>query len=127
MFRINTNVSSMNTMRHLNFTARDLSLHINRLMTGLRINKAADDAAGLSTSAIRTQLVGQRTSSANIGRAITLLQTADSALENIGNMMLRLKGLATQAADDTLNSSNRSAISAEAAALIAEIERIAEL
>ena len=60
-----------------------------------------------------------------MSRAITLLQTADSSLEQIGNMLIRLKELAEQSADGTMNQSNRSALSTEAAALIGEIERIA--
>ena len=127
MFRINTNIASLNAQRNLQNVSNDVSTRLQRLSSGLRINSAADDAAGLTASeAMRAQLVGQRASSENISRAITLLQTADSGLEQIGNMLVRIKELATQAADDTLNSSNRSAISAEAQSLISEIERIAE-
>jgi flagellin len=107
--------------------SKDMSTRLQRLSSGLRINQAADDAAGLTASeSMRAQLVGQRAASDNIARGVTLLQTADSGLEQIGNMLVRLKELATQAADDTLNSSNRSAISAEGTALIAEISRIAQ-
>ena len=127
MFRINTNIASLNAQRSLSAVSNDVSKRLERLSSGLRINSAADDAAGLTASeSMRAQLTGQRAASDNIARAITLLQTADSGLEQIGGMLVRLKELATQAADDTLNSSNRSAISAEAQALISEIERIAE-
>ena len=127
MFRINTNIASLNAQRNLTNVSNDVSTRLGRLSSGLRINSAADDAAGLTASeAMRAQLTGQRAASDNISRAITLLQTADSGLEQIGNMLVRLKELATQAADDTLNSSNRSGISAEAQALVREIERIAE-
>jgi flagellin len=127
MFRINTNVASINAQRSLSAVSADVQTRLERLASGLRINQAADDAAGLTASeAMRAQLAGQRTSSDNISRAITLLQTADSGLEQIGQMMVRLKELATQSSDDTLNTANRSAISAEAAALVSEIERIAE-
>lgn len=97
-----------------------------RLSSGLRINHAADDPAGLTASeGMRAQLAGQRTANDNMSRAITLLQTADSGLEQISNMLIRLKELAEQSADGTLNASNRSGLSTEAAALVAEIERIA--
>ena len=127
MFRINTNILALVAQRHLFSASADIQLHLERLSSGLRINRAADDPAGLSAGdAMRSQLAGQRTASRNISRAVTLLQTADGALEQIGSMMLRLKELAVQAADDTLSSSNRSGISAEASALVVEIERIAQ-
>ena len=127
MFRINSNISALNTQRTLNSVSRDLEKRLERLSSGLRINRSADDAAGLTMSeTMRAQMAGQRKSNENISRAITLLQTADSGLEQIGNMLVRLKELATQSADDTLNSSNRSGISAEAQALVDEIQRIAQ-
>jgi flagellin len=127
MFRINTNVAALNAQRSLASVSSDVQTRLERLSSGLRINSAADDAAGMTASeAMRAQLAGQRTSNDNISRAITLLQTADSGLEQIGNMMVRLKELATQAADDTMNSANRSAVASEAGALVSEIERIAE-
>ncbi len=126
MFKINTNVDAINAMRHMVKIDQDMNQHIRRLMSGLRINTAADDAAGLSSSYIVAQVAGQKVSNENISRAISLLQTADSGLDQIGGMLIRLKELATQAADDTLNVANRSAVSAEASALVTEIERIAE-
>jgi len=127
MFRIHTNILALIANRHLNTAAAQVAVHLERLSSGLRINRAGDDPAGLSAAeALRSQLAGQKTSTQNIARAITLLQTADGALEQIGSIMARLKELATQAADDTFSASNRSAISTEAAALINEIERIAQ-
>ncbi len=127
MFRINTNVAALNAQRSLASVSSDVQTRLERLSSGLRINQASDDAAGLTASeSMRAQLAGQRVAADNIARGITLLQTADSGLEQIGEMMVRLKELATQAADDTLNSANRSAISSEAGALVSEIERIAE-
>ncbi len=127
MFRINTNVSAFNTRRVLDGVTKDLGLRLEKLSSGLRINRAADDAAGLTMSeTMRAQMAGQIKANENISRAITLLQSADSGLEQIGNMLVRLKELAVQSADDTLNVSNRSGISAEAQALVLEIERIAE-
>ena len=126
MFRINTNVLAINGQRNLFQTAKDLNTRMERLSSGLRINHAADDAAGITASeSMRSQIAGQKTANDNMSRAITLLQTADSGLEQIGNMLIRLKELAEQSADGTLNSDNRSGLSTEAAALIAEIDRIA--
>ena len=126
MFRINTNVLAITGQRNLFQTTKDLNTRMERLSSGLRINSAADDAAGLTASvAMRAQLAGLSTANDNMSRAVTLLQTADSGLEQIGNMLIRLKELAEQSADGTLNSDNRSGLSTEAAALIAEIDRIA--
>ena len=126
MFRINTNVLAINGQRNLFQTAKDLTTRMERLSSGLRINHSSDDAAGITASeAMRSQIAGQKTANDNMSRAITLLQTADSGLEQIGNMLIRLKELAEQSADGTLNQSNRSGLSTEAAALVAEIERIA--
>jgi flagellin len=126
MFRINTNLASINARRQLFKTTGDTTRALERLSSGLRINRAADDAAGLTASeGMRSQIVGARQSNRNISQAITLLQTADSGYEQIGNMLLRLKELATQAADGSLNATNRSAIFEEATALYGEISRIA--
>ena len=126
MFRINTNVLAINGQRNLFQTSKELNTRMERLSSGLRINHAADDAAGITASeTMRSQIAGQMTANDNMSRAITLLQTADSGLEQIGNMLIRLKELAEQSADGTLNASNRSGLSTEAGALVAEIERIA--
>ena len=126
MFRINTNVLAINGQRNLFQTAKDLNTRMERLSSGLRINHAADDAAGITASeSMRSQIAGQKTANDNMSRAVTLLQTADSGLEQIGNMLIRLKELAEQSADGTQNADNRSGLSTEAAALIAEIDRIA--
>ncbi|MBT3265645.1 flagellin FliC [Candidatus Poribacteria bacterium] len=126
MFRINTNVLSINGQRNLFQTTKDINTRMERLSSGLRINHAADDAAGITASeSMRSQLAGLRTANDNSSRAIALLQTADSGLEQIGIMLIRLKELAEQSADSTLNLSNRSGLSTEAAALVKEIDRIA--
>ncbi len=126
MFRINTNVLSINGQRNLFNTSKDINTRMERLSSGLRINRAADDASGITASeAMRSQLAGLRTANDNASRAIALLQTADSGLEQIGMMLIRLKELAEQSADGTLNQANRSGLSTEAQALILEIDRIA--
>ncbi len=127
MFRINTNVLAINGQRNLGQTARDLNTRMERLSSGLRINSSADDAAGLTAAeGMRSQLAGLRTSNDNISRGISLLQTADSSLSQIANMFTRMKELAVQASDGTLNSTNRAAIVTEATELVTEIERLSE-
>jgi len=127
MFRLNTNMNAMTAMNRLRSAGADAAKRMERLSTGLRINGAGDDAAGLAASeGMRSQLAGQQTSDENNGRAVALLQTADSGLEQIGNLLVRLKELAVQASDGTLTIENRSGISAEAAGLVAEIDRIAD-
>jgi flagellin len=127
MFRLNTNMNAMTAMNRLRSAGSDAAKRMERLSTGLRINGAGDDAAGLAASeGMRSQLAGQQTAAENIGRAVALLQTADSGLEQIGNLLVRLKELAVQASDGTLTIENRSGISAEAAGLVAEIDRIAD-
>ena len=127
MFRLNTNMNAMTAMNRLRASGADAAKRVERLSTGLRINSAGDDAAGLAASeGMRSQLAGQTTSAENIGRAVAMLQTADSGLEQIGNLLVRLKELAIQSADGTITTENRSGISSEAAGLISEIDRIAD-
>lgn len=137
MFRINTNTLALIAQRSLFNAATQMSPHLERLSSGVRINRAADDAAGLSMAeSMRLQLVGQRTARDNISRAMLLVQVADSGLEQIGSIMLRLKELAVQAASDTVPPwraygigstwEQRYAINKEAYVLINEIERIAQ-
>jgi flagellin len=126
MFRLNTNMGALAAANATARSSRAASTAIERLSTGLRINHAVDDPAGLGMSErIRSQLVGQRVATANISRAVALLQTADSALGQIGDVLVRLRELAMQSADATLASSDRLGISAEALGLISEIDRIA--
>lgn len=127
MFRINTNILAITGNRSLFKTSNDMSKAMQRLSTGLRIVHAQDDAAGLSMSeGMRGQIAAAKQSNRNISQAIAMLQTVDGGYEQIGNMLIRLKELATQAADSTLNGHNRSAIQAEVTQLLDEIERIAQ-
>ena len=126
MFRLNTNVLSITAQRALSRVDKDLNTRMQRLSTGLRINQAADDPAGLTASeTLRARIAGQKTADDNMSRAIVLLQTADSGLSQIGNILIRLKELAEQSADGTLSDTNRRGISDEAEQLVAEIDRIA--
>ena len=127
MFKLNTNMNALTAANRLRQTGNDAAKRLERLSTGLRINSAGDDPAGLGASeSMRSQLAGQTVAAENVGRAISLLQTADSSLEQIGNLLIRLKELAIQSSDSTISDDNRSGISDEAAGLIAEIDRIAD-
>lgn len=125
-FRINTNVGAMNA--HMYSTQNSLSLDksLASLSSGLRINKAADDAAGLSIAnklAAQSQGLGQAIANANDG--IGMIQTADGALEEYGNIMKRVRVLAVKAANDTQDADSRGYISQEVQALLAEASDIA--
>lgn len=127
MYRVNTNILSINGQRNLFINTDALQTAMTRLSSGLRIVRSADDAAGLTMSEnMRGQIAAAQQSNRNISQAISMLQTADGGYEQIGNMLIRIKELATQAADSTLNSTNRSAISLEVEQLLNEIDRVAQ-
>ncbi|MBM3216536.1 flagellin FliC [Candidatus Poribacteria bacterium] len=127
MFRINQNITSINARRHLGITEVDARKTMERLSSGLRIVRAADDAAGLFVSEqMRAQIAGLKQANRNIQQAIALFQTADGGMEQLNSMMARLKELAVAAADSTFNTSNRAAIAKEVDALLTEIDRITQ-
>jgi len=125
-FRINTNIGAMNAHRNATMNNVGLDKSLNSLSSGLRINKAADDAAGLSIAnklSAQSQGLGQAISNSNDG--IGLIQTADGALEEYGNIMKRIRVLATQAANDTQDADSRGYIQQEVDALLEEASDIA--
>ena len=125
-FRINTNIGAMNAHRNATMNNVGLDKSLNALSSGLRINKAADDAAGLSIAnklSAQSQGLGQAIRNSNDG--IGLLQTADGALEEYGNILQRVRVLATQASNDTQDATSRGYISQEVQALLAEADDIA--
>lgn len=124
-FRINTNIGAMNAHRNATMNNVQLDKSLNSLSSGLRINKAADDAAGLAIAnklSAQSQGLGQAIRNSNDG--IGALQTADGALEEYGNILQRVKVLATQAANDTQDTTSRAHISTEITALIGEANQI---
>ncbi len=124
-FRINTNIGAMNAHRNSEQNNVELDKSLNSLSSGLRINKSADDAAGLAIAnklSSQSQGLGQAMKNSNDG--IGALQTADGALEEYGNIVQRVKVLATQAANDTQDTTSRAAISTEITALIGEANQI---
>ena len=124
-FRINTNIGAMNAHRNSTMNNVGLDKSLNSLSSGLRINRAADDAAGLSIAnqlSSQSQGLGQAIRNSNDG--IGLLQTADGALEEYGNILQRVRVLAVQASNDTNDSDSRAAIKTEMDALVGEANQI---
>ena len=123
--RINHNISSMITQGALSQVNRDLSKSLERLSTGLRINRASDDAAGLSVSEqMRTQVNGMGKAKSNASDGIALLNIAEGAVNEIEAMLQRMRELAVQSSNDTLTTTERSYTNQEFQALISEIDRI---
>ena len=123
---INTNVASLNAQRNLNRSQGMLSQSLERLSTGLRINSAKDDAAGLAISErFTTQIRGLNQAVRNASDGISLAQTAESALGELTNNLQRIRELAVQSANATNSGSDRAALNSEVQLRIAEIERIA--
>jgi flagellin len=123
---INTNVASLNAQRNLGRSQGMLNQSLERLSTGLRINSAKDDAAGLAISErFTTQIRGLNQAVRNANDGISLAQTAESALGELTNNLQRIRELAVQSANATNSSSDRAALDAEVQQRIAEIDRIA--
>jgi flagellin len=124
---INTNVMSLNSQRQLNKSQNDLTTSLQRLSSGLRINAAKDDAAGLAVAMkMDAQLRGMTVAQRNASDGISFAQTADAALETIGNQLQRMRELATQSLNGTLCDTERSKIDVEYSALQDETSRIQE-
>ena len=123
---INTNVASLNAQRNLNRSQSLLSTSLERLSTGLRINSAKDDAAGLAISErFTTQIRGLNQAVRNASDGISLAQTAESALGEVTNNLQRIRELAVQSANATNSTSDRAALDNEVQQRLAEVERIA--
>jgi len=123
---INTNTISLNAQRNLQANSASLATTIQRLSSGLRINSARDDAAGLAISErFTTQIRGLNQASRNANDGISLSQTAEGAMSEIGNNLQRIRELAVQSANATNSASDRQALDAEVQQLISEIDRVA--
>src|SRR5262245_11631433 len=119
--RINTNIASLTAQRHLGATTRLLELNFQRLATGRRIAQAADDAAGLGISArLSAQIRSLQQASRNAGDGISLTQTAEGSLGEIGDTLARLRELAVQSANGTLQGSDKDALNAEFQSLLTQ-------
>ncbi len=124
---INTNIMSLNAQRNLSANSASLGTTIQRLSSGLRINSAKDDAAGLAISErFTTQIRGLNQAARNANDGISLAQTAEGGLSAIGNNLQRIRELAIQSRNATNSASDREALQKEVAQLKAEIDRVAE-
>jgi flagellin len=123
--RINTNVEAFNAHRQLSATSDKLGKAMERLSSGYRINRAADDAAGLAiTEKLRGQIGGLEQAQRNAQDAISLVQTAEGNLQEVHSMLQRVRELAVQYKNGSLSSSDRAAIQSEVNMLGSEVERI---
>jgi len=123
--RIQNNIAAMNTHRQLTVSDAALSKSLERLSSGYRINRASDDAAGLAISqGMRADIASYKVASRNVSEANAMVQVAEGAYDQIGNMLTRLKELATQASSSNAGN-DLDKIDAEADQLILEIDRIA--
>jgi flagellin len=124
---INTNVASLNAQRNLSMSQSSLATSMERLSSGLRINSAKDDAAGLAISErMNTQIRGLTVASRNANDGISLAQTAEGSLGNIGDMLQRMRELAVQSGNATNSASDRKALQSEVGQLAQEIDRVAK-
>lgn len=124
--RINTNVPSLNAARVLRRSTLDLNKTLERLSSGLRINRSADDAAGLAIAeAFRSIVRGSNVAQRNAQDGISLVQTAEGALSETTNILQRIRELAVQAANGTQSDNNRAAINTEVQQLLQQIDKIA--
>ena len=122
---INTNVSALNAQRNLSGTNSKMAKTLEQLSSGLRINRAADDAAGLAISEkMRAQVNGMQQGLRNAQDGVSMVQTAEGALNETHNILQRLRELTVQAGNTTLSSSDRTAIGDEMVALRSEIDNI---
>ena len=126
--RVNTNIPSINVQRIGKINNRNLAMRLERLSSGLKINRAVDDAAGLSiTEGMRAEIGGMVQGNKNTEQAINLIQTAEGALNEVSAMLVRMRELAVASASSTLNNSNRESLNAEVVQLANEIDRIANV
>jgi len=125
--RINTNVASLNAQRNLTNTTMKLNKSLERLSSGLRINRAGDDAAGLAISEnLKSDIRAYEQSSRNAADGISMIQVAEGALGEVSDILIRMRELAQQASNETLGASERGYLDAEFQALSSEIDRVSD-
>ncbi|MFP5359133.1 MAG: flagellin [Actinomycetes bacterium] len=124
---INQNIAAINSYRNLSNTQNDLSKSLEKLSSGFRINRAADDAAGLAISeGLRSQVGGLQVAARNAQDGISVVQTAEGALTEVHAILQRMRDLGVQAANDSNNSEARANIATEVTSLQSELSRIAD-
>ena len=125
--RINTNVASLNTQRHLYTSTINFNKSMEKLSSGLRVNRAADDAAGLAISeGLKSDIRALQQASRNASDGISLVQTAEGALDEVSNILLRLRELTEQSLNGTLTDTERTYLDDEFQALLGEVDRISQ-
>jgi flagellin len=125
--RIATNVAAINARKNMYSTSNSLERSMSRLSSGYRINQAADDAAGLAISEnLKAQIRGLRQAGRNAQDGISLVQIAEGSLNEVSNMLIRLRELAIQASSDTIGDTERKFVDVEYQQLKSEIQRITE-
>ncbi|MDJ0322349.1 flagellin [Cryobacterium sp. PH31-AA6] len=125
--QVNTNLAANNTYRNLAATQNDMSKSLEKLSSGLRINRASDDAAGLTISeALKSQVGGLTVASRNAQDGISVVQTAEGSLNEVQSILQRVRDLAVQAGNDSNNAASRTAITTEVSALSKELTRIGD-
>lgn len=125
--RIASNPYSLNTQRHLDQTSQGMARTLQRLSSGLRVNNAADDAAGLAIGTRMEALIrGERQSVRNINDAISMVQVTEGAMGSIADSLQRVRELAVRAASDSLSSSDRAALQEEASALLQGVTQVSQ-
>ena len=111
--RLGTNIASLNAQRQLNINSADFTKRVERLSSGLRINRGADDAAGLSVSeGMRSEILGMRQGVRNAEQGISMIQLAEGSLNEVSNMLRRMREISVQSANSTINDVNRQSLSA---------------
>ncbi|MCA8940977.1 MAG: flagellin FliC [Planctomycetes bacterium] len=125
--RVNTNIASINAQRNLSSVTGALSSNYRRLATGLRISSAADDAAGLAISErLRSQIRSLGQASRNANDSISLVQVGEGALNEVSNILIRLRELSIQSANGSTSATDRDTIGEEFTSLVNEVDRIAK-
>jgi flagellin len=125
--RINTNISSLNTQRHLARSSTEFQKSMEKLSSGLRINRAGDDAAGLAISeGLKSDIRALDQASRNAADGISLVQTGEGSLDEVSSILLRMKELSEQSLNGTLSNTDRGYLNNEFSALKSEIDRISD-
>lgn len=125
--RVNTNVASLNAQRNLSNVNNAISGNFRRLATGLRVATAADDAAGLAISErLKAQVRSAEQNKRNANDGISLVQTAEGALNEVSNILVRLRELSVQASNGTVSNTDRETLDQEFQSLVSEVNRIGQ-
>ncbi|MBI2502935.1 MAG: flagellin [Candidatus Latescibacteria bacterium] len=125
--RVNTNIAALMSQRFIGRNVQAVNRQLERLASGLRVNRAADDASGLVVSeGMRGELSGLVQNVRNAEHAVDLVQLAEGSMQEVNNMLVRMRSLALQSSSSTLNDSNRESLAAEFSQLVDEVDRIAQ-